>query len=96
MNSADAQARGIRDGDIVRVSNDRGEVKLRVRVNHRVRPGLLKLEEGWWPSDYVEGTHQALTHETINPAQEAVFEPNFACHDVLVQVELVGEVKARG
>jgi len=96
MNSADAQARGIHDGDIVHVFNDRGEVKLRVKLNQGVRAGAVKLEEGWWPSDYVEGTHQALTHETINPAQQAIYEPNFACHDVLVEVELVGEVKASG
>jgi anaerobic dimethyl sulfoxide reductase subunit A len=96
MNPADARARLIQDGDIVRVFNDRGDVKLRVKLNQGVMSGLLRLEEGWWPSDFIEGTHQALTHETINPAQEAVFEPNFACHDVLVQVEPAGEVKAHG
>jgi hypothetical protein len=37
-----------------------------------------------------------LTHETVNPAQQAIYEPNFACYDVLVEVELVGEVKASG
>jgi len=96
MNPADAQARGIQARDLVRVFNDRGEVKLRVKLNRGVRAGVVKLEEGWWPSDYVEGTHQALTHETINPAQQAVFEPNFACHDVLVEVEPVREVKVSG
>jgi molybdopterin-containing oxidoreductase family molybdopterin binding subunit len=96
MNSADAQARGIQDRDLVRVFNDRGDVKVKVKLNQGVKAGLVKLEEGWWPSDYVEGTHQALTHETINPAQQAVFEPNFACYDVLVEVEPAGEVKVSG
>ena len=96
MNPVDAQARGIQARDLVRVFNDRGEVKLRVKLNRGVRAGVVKLEEGWWHSDYVEGTHQTLTHETINPAQQAVFEPNFACHDVLVEVEPVGEVKVSG
>lgn len=96
MNSADAQTRGIREGDLVRVFNDRGDVKVKVKLNQGVKAGLVKLEEGWWPTDYVEGTHQALTHETINPAQQAVFEPNFACYDVLVEVESAGEVKVSG
>jgi molybdopterin-containing oxidoreductase family molybdopterin binding subunit len=96
MNSADAQTRGIQDRDLVRVFNDRGDVKVKVKLNQGVKAGLVKLEEGWWPSDYVEGTHQALTHETINPAQQAVFEPNFACYDVLVEVEPAGEVKVSG
>jgi len=96
MNSADAQARGIQDGDLVRVFNDRGEVKLRVRLHQGVRAGLVNICQGWSPGDYVEGTHQALTHETINPAQQAIYEPNSALYDVLVEVEPVGEVKVSG
>ena len=91
MNSADAQARGIQDGDLVRVFNDRGEVKLKVKLHQGVGAGLVNICQGWSPGDYVEGSHQALTHETINPAQQAIYEPNSALYDVLVEVEPVGE-----
>ncbi len=96
MNLADSQARGIKDGDIVRVFNDRGEVTLKAKTNQGVRASSVKLEEGWPPHEYIEGTHQSLTHETLNPAQQATFEPNFGCYDVLVEVELVKEVKTSG
>lgn len=46
----DAAARGIRDGDWVRIFNDRGEVQLRAQVGDRVRPGVAAMPFGWWPA----------------------------------------------
>jgi len=89
MNPVDAKPRGIKDGDLVRVFNDRGGVKVRTRVHQGIRPGTVNICQGWSPGDYVEGTHQALTHQTLNPAQAAIYEPNAAFYDTLVQVELV-------
>lgn len=93
IHPADAGPRGIRDGDRVRVFNDRGEVHLRARVHEGVRPGLVNTTQGWSPEHYTKGTHQALTHETLNPAQAAVYEPNSAFYDTLVEVEPVKEVR---
>lgn len=90
MSPADAAARGIRDGDIVRVFNDRGEMHLKARVNAGISPGLVNITQGWSPWDYLAGTHQALTHEAINPAQQAVYEPNAALYDVRVEVRKAG------
>ena len=46
----DAAARGIADGDVVRVSNARGEVVARARLGDVVRPGVVALPSGWWAS----------------------------------------------
>ena len=89
MSPTDAQPRGIQDGDLVRVYNDRGEVKLKARLHQGVRPRLVNIFQGWSPWDYAGGTHQALSHDIINPAQQAVYEPNSAFYDVLVEVERV-------
>src|SRR5579863_1774842 len=43
----DAKPRGIKDGDRVRVFNDRGEVFLRARVNGAVRSGVVGTRMGW-------------------------------------------------
>jgi anaerobic selenocysteine-containing dehydrogenase len=48
--AADAAARGIADGDVVRAFNDRGAVLARARVGDVVRPGVAALPSGWWPS----------------------------------------------
>jgi len=87
INPVDAARRGIEDGDLVRAYNDRGEVRLRAEVCPGIRPGQINVCQGWSPGDYHAGTHQALTHETINPAHAVIYEPNSAFYDVLAEVE---------
>jgi len=41
LNPADAEARGIRDRDLVRVFNDRGEVICAAQLTQRIRPGAV-------------------------------------------------------
>ena len=47
MTAADAAARGIREGDRVRVFNDRGEIELTARVNGSVPPGVVAARLDW-------------------------------------------------
>ena len=51
MSVADARRRGLRNGDMVRVFNSRGEVRGRVRVTARVRNGSLVFPNGIWMSE---------------------------------------------
>lgn len=52
MNTEDAAKRGIKDGDQVRVFNDRGEVVLPVKVTPRIMPGVVSMPQGaWWSPD---------------------------------------------
>jgi len=87
INPADAQQRDIMDGDIVRVFNSRGQLKLRARLSYRIRSGVVGITQGWWPDQYLQGHHNELTHESVNPVQQFVMSPNAAFYDVLVQVE---------
>jgi anaerobic selenocysteine-containing dehydrogenase len=50
MDPADAAARGIADGDRVRVVSDHGELPLTARVGDEVRPGVVAVAHGWWRS----------------------------------------------
>ncbi|MCJ7523582.1 MAG: molybdopterin-dependent oxidoreductase, partial [Dehalococcoidia bacterium] len=86
INPLDAERRGIKDGDMVIAFNDRGMVKLKARIHEGIRHGAVNINEGWWHHHFAEGSYQALTHATINPAQMAVFEPNSAMYDNLVEV----------
>ena len=45
INSKDAEARGIKDGDLVRMCNDRGNVLLVAQVTERVAPGVVHAYE---------------------------------------------------
>ncbi len=48
INPADAEARGIADGDVVRVFNDRGQVLAGAVVTDAVRPSVVRVFEGGW------------------------------------------------
>ncbi|WP_222844407.1 molybdopterin-dependent oxidoreductase [Saccharomonospora sp. CUA-673] len=48
LNPGDAAARGIADGDVVRVHNDRGACLAGARITDAVRPGVVVLATGAW------------------------------------------------
>jgi anaerobic selenocysteine-containing dehydrogenase len=47
MSAADAGARGIRDGERVRVFNGRGQIELTARLNGAVQPGVVAARLDW-------------------------------------------------
>jgi anaerobic selenocysteine-containing dehydrogenase len=60
IDPADASARGIGDGDHVRVYNDRAELVVVAKLSSRLRPGVTMLPWGWW----MDAAHaNALTND---------------------------------
>jgi anaerobic selenocysteine-containing dehydrogenase len=49
IHPCDAEARGIQNGQMVRVSNERGWCRLVAEVSEDVRPGVLATTTVWWP-----------------------------------------------
>jgi anaerobic selenocysteine-containing dehydrogenase len=48
MHPDDAQARGLADGDVVRIFNDLGEVHCPLQVAPAIRPGTVSMPKGLW------------------------------------------------
>ncbi len=48
MHTDDAAARGIKDGDIIRLFNERGACLASVRLTDGIRPGVVQLPTGAW------------------------------------------------
>lgn len=88
INTVDADSRGVRPGDLVRVFNDRGEVRIPAKVTERIMPGVVALPQGAWYNpdengiDY-GGCANVLTKNQISPG--GAFTP----HTALVQIEKV-------
>lgn len=62
----DAAARGIADGDEVRVFNDLGEVRVRVRLTTDIRAGVVSLAKGLWRASTGNGsTSTALVADDL-------------------------------
>jgi anaerobic dimethyl sulfoxide reductase subunit A len=87
IHPADAEARGLRSGDLVRVFNARGATVLPCRVTRRIRPGVLAIPQGgWWAPDDTGadrgGSINVLTSERWTP-----FAFGNAQHTVMAQAE---------
>jgi len=79
----DAQARGIRHGDTVRVFNGRGQISLRARVNGAVQAGVVAAALNWAKLTPGGGNINTLTSEKLTDmGNSATF------YSVLVEVEL--------
>jgi len=86
INLSDAEARGIKDGDMVKVFNDRGVMVIPARVTGRIMPGVVDIPQGAWydPDENGvdrEGCANVLTKDVISPGGA------FASNTALAEVE---------
>jgi anaerobic selenocysteine-containing dehydrogenase len=78
----DAATRGIGDGDLVEVHNDRGVYRCKAAVGERARPGVVNGLGVWWRKYGPNGTNvNELTHQRLTDIGRA---PAF--YDCLVEV----------
>ncbi len=83
MSSADASARGIRDGDTVKVFNKRGEIELKAQVDGKVSAGVVAAKLNWAKLTPGNRNINVLTSEKLTDmGNSATF------YSVLVEVEL--------
>ncbi|MEM3734602.1 MAG: molybdopterin-dependent oxidoreductase [Nitrososphaerales archaeon] len=82
MNPRDAEARGIKNGDVVNVFNDRGWVRARAKLNPSLRPGLINMDKGWQKRQFAAGSYNELT-----PAHKNPITLNCSFFDTLVEVQ---------
>jgi anaerobic selenocysteine-containing dehydrogenase len=83
LHAADAAARGIRDGDRVRVFNDRGAFAAVARVNGKPRRGVVVALSVWWRKFAHDGrnANDVTSQRTADLGGAATF------YDCLVEVE---------
>ena len=83
IHPTDAGARGIADGDMVSVFNDRGSMVAKAHVTENAREGLVVALSIWWKKLASDGKNaNELTSQRLTDMGRA---PTF--YDVLVQVE---------
>jgi anaerobic selenocysteine-containing dehydrogenase len=66
LSEHDGSSLNIKDGDAVKVYNQRGEVFVTARLRKKVRPGIVCIPQGFWPS-YMKGGRSvnALTDDRL-------------------------------
>lgn len=83
ISQADAAARGIHSGAVVRVFNDRGSYLCKAKLSERARPGVVNGLGVWWRKLGLDGTNvNQLTSQKLTDLGRG---PTF--YDCLVEVE---------
>jgi anaerobic selenocysteine-containing dehydrogenase len=66
MHPDDATARDLKDGDGIRIFNERGEVRCKLQVGPWIRPGIVSLPKGLWRRHTANGyTANVLAPDTL-------------------------------
>ncbi len=89
INTEDAAARGVRDGELVRIFNQRGATLLPAKVTSRIAPGVVSIKEGAWftPNGQgidTRGCANVLAEDRAAPCGATTYNTN------LVEVERAG------
>lgn len=82
INPQDAQERGIKENDRVRVFNDRGSLDVDVKINFSLKAGCVCMTNGWWIT-------QGGTVNFLSYGRETDMGHGAAFHDCLVEVCLI-------
>lgn len=83
----DAAARGIRNGDRVKVFNDRGALLIRARVTKRIRPGVVAIPQGAWYTPGTDGVCRRGCINVLTSQQATPLAHGNAQHTLLVEVK---------
>ncbi len=89
INTVDAGKRGIKNGDQVKVFNDRGEVHLPAFVTNRVRPGVSNMPQGAWYTPDAKGIDTRGSANVLSKYHPTPFAKGNPQHTNLVQVEKI-------
>jgi molybdopterin-containing oxidoreductase family molybdopterin binding subunit len=88
LNPVDGAARGLKDGDLVDVFNDRGSFGMKYQSDSSVRPGTARVYEGMWSKYTAHGNIQEVTSDVVNPrGYKMVVGPIVPFNDTLVEVK---------
>jgi anaerobic selenocysteine-containing dehydrogenase len=82
IHPGDAEARGIESGDVVRVWNDLGEVRVPAKLNPDLKPGVVLLPKGMWSHNTFSGT----TSNALSPDSYTDLGEGACFNDARVEV----------
>ena len=86
MSPPDARARGIAEGDRVKVFNDRGALLIRAHLSRRVSPGVVVVPQGAWYTPGPDGACQRGCINVLTSLRPTPLANGNAQHTLLVEV----------
>lgn len=90
LNPQAMEERGLMDGDIVEVFNDRGTFSCPVYGNNAIRPTSARIYEAAWSKDCTSGNPQNVTNDHVNERDaDLITGAPIPFNDTLVEVRKV-------
>ena len=89
ISPADAKARGIENGDRVKIWNDRGETRVLAKVTPRIMPGVMALGEGAWYKPDRKGVDHGGAINTLTSQRATPLSKGNPQHTNLVDIAKV-------
>ncbi|MBR1686196.1 MAG: molybdopterin-dependent oxidoreductase [Clostridia bacterium] len=97
MHPEDAEKRGLHDGEEALIYNDRGRIRLPVKVSDRLMRGVTAISQGAWYRPDETGTDTAGSINTLTSLHPTPYARGNPQHSNLVEVErMPGEDALRG
>jgi anaerobic dimethyl sulfoxide reductase subunit A len=87
INPIDANARGIKDGEEVKVYNSRGALILPCRVTPRIMPGVVDIPQGAWYEPDEKGVDRGGCVNVLTSHRWTPFAFGTTQHTIMVEVE---------
>jgi len=87
INPADASERGIKDGDLVKIWNERGAMILKCRITRRIMPGVIDIPQGAWYDPDEEGVDRGGNVNILTSERWTPFARGNAQHTIMVDIE---------
>jgi anaerobic dimethyl sulfoxide reductase subunit A len=87
LNPIDAQSRGIKDGDPVRIYNSRGALVISCRLTPRIMPGVVDIPQGAWYEPDDKGIDQGGCVNVLTSHRWTPFAFGTAQHTIMVEVQ---------
>ncbi|GKX56923.1 dimethyl sulfoxide reductase subunit A [Leminorella grimontii] len=88
INPIDAEARGLKHGDMVEIFNDRGRIRIAAKVTQRVLPGVVAVPQGAWRDVNEQGLDVGGCINTLTTQRPSPLAKGNPQHTNLVEVKL--------
>lgn len=87
INPVDARTRGIKEGDMVRIFNDRGIMEIPCRLTNKMMPGVIDIPTGGWFTPDAAGTDRRGAVNTLTSERWSPLAFGNTQHTIMVQIE---------
>ena len=86
INPVDAAVRQINDGDLLKVWNDRGEIRIVAKITPRIMPGVVAMGQGAWYKADKNGVDVGACMNTLTTQRPTALAKANPQHSNLVEI----------